>query len=220
MSSNAVTLRSRMPCPRARLALTCSLALTSSALLGSPLLAQNEPDTPDAASPAAEMPDESVSQETAVPSRTVIDLTVTVPRDESDRLLEEDCVEANDAATVSNEIVICRRRGEGTDGSWNREEWERDYAARTQGSQPVDVAGAGIFRGPATVSGLCLIPPCPPEAALMIDVEALPEAPEGSDADRISRGLPALGEDEGPTPEEIAERRRALGLDAPPIPDE
>jgi hypothetical protein len=53
----------------------------------------------------------------------------------------------------------------------------------------------------------------------MIDVEALPEAPEGSDADRIANGLPPLGRDAELTPEEIARRRRALGLEAPPIPE-
>ncbi len=163
---------------------------------------------------------ENAEAEAPPPPREIIDLTVTVPRDESDRLLEEDCEEENDAARVRGEIVVCRRRGEATDGSWNREAWERDYAARTQGQQPVDVAGAGIFRGPATVSGMCFLPPCPDDPALMIDVEALPEAPEGSDADRIARGLPPTGESDEPTPEEIARRRRALGLDAPPVPEE
>lgn len=147
--------------------------------------------------------------------RQVIDLTVTRPREESDRLLEQDCEEEADAARLANEIVVCRQLGEGTDGAWDKEDWEARYAARTQGGQPVDVAGGGIFRGPATVGGLCLIPPCPAEAALIIDVEALPEAPPGSDADRIARGLPPTGEDAGPTPEEIARRRRAIGLEAP-----
>ena len=48
----------------------------------------------------------------------------------------------------------------------------------------------------------------------LIDVEALPEAPPGSNADRIGRGLPPLSEDE-PSEEEIRERRRALGLPEP-----
>ncbi|MXO91263.1 hypothetical protein [Pontixanthobacter aquaemixtae] len=61
-----------------------------------------------------------------------------------------------------------------------------------------DVGGPGIFTGPATVGGLCFIPPCPKEAALIIDVTALPEAPPGSDADRIARGLPPLGDESGP----------------------
>lgn len=150
--------------------------------------------------------------------RRVLDLMITKPRPESDRLLEEDCEEEADAARIANEIVVCRQIGEGTDGSWDKEEFERDYAQRTQGEQPVDVAGEGIFRGPATVSGLCIIPPCPAEAALIIDVEALPQAPEGSDADRIARGLPPLGRDEDLSPEEIQRRRRAAGLDAPDLP--
>ena len=74
-----------------------------------------------------------------------------------------------------------------------------------------DVAGPGIFRGPATVSGLCLIPPCPKEPALIIDIESLPEAPPGSDADRIARGLPPLGNDEGTPP-----TKEELGLPARP----
>ena len=189
-----------------------------SALISSPLAAQDEgavttgppgTDEPESAAPVPVTPP---------PPRRVLDLMITVPRNESDRLLEEDCEEEADAARIANEIVVCRQVGEGTDGSWNKEEFEESYAQRTQGEQPVDVAGGGIFRGPATVSGLCVIPPCPPEAALIIDVEALPEAPEGSDADRIARGLPPLGKDGELSPEEIQRRRRAAGLDAPDLP--
>jgi hypothetical protein len=194
-----------------------SLAVCS-VLITSPLAAQNEGavttdaagiDEPQAATPAPVTPP---------PPRRVLDLMITVPRNESDRLLEEDCEEEADAARIANEIVVCRQVGEGTDGSWNKGEFEQSYAQRTQGEQPVDVAGGGVFRGPATVSGLCVIPPCPPEAALIIDIEALPEAPEGSDADRIARGLPPLGKDGELSPEEIQRRRRAAGLDAPDLP--
>lgn len=181
-----------------------------------PLAAQDETNVTDdgeqaeeeAASPAPPRPRE----------RRVLDLMITKPRSESDQLLEQDCEEEADAARIANEIVVCRQLGEGTDGSWDKGEFERGYAQRTQGEQPVDVAGGGIFRGPATVGGLCVIPPCPGEAALIIDIEALPEAPEGSDADRIARGLPPLGKDEELTPEEIQRRRRAAGLDAPKLP--
>lgn len=57
-----------------------------------------------------------------------------------------------------------------------------------------DVAGPGIFTGPATVGGLCIpgLQKCPPPPALIIDVTALPQAPEGSDADKIAKGeMPA-----------------------------
>ncbi|GGB93089.1 hypothetical protein GCM10011494_09390 [Novosphingobium endophyticum] len=45
-----------------------------------------------------------------------------------------------------------------------------------------DVAGGGIFRGKATMGfGAVTVP-------YMIDLSSIPEAPEGSDADRIARG--------------------------------
>ena len=34
-----------------------------------------------------------------------------------------------------------------------------------------------------------------PEQPIIVDFEALPDAPLGSDADRIARGLPPLGDD-------------------------
>ncbi|MGB7373397.1 hypothetical protein [Pontixanthobacter sp.] len=46
-----------------------------------------------------------------------------------------------------------------------------------------DVAGPGIFRGPPSFSF-----GAPPPPALIIDVTALPQAPEGSDADKIAKG--------------------------------
>lgn len=58
-----------------------------------------------------------------------------------------------------------------------------------------DVAGPGIFRGPATASGCIKGITCPPPRAIEVDFSALPEAPAGSDADRIGRGLPPLGND-------------------------
>lgn len=61
------------------------------------------------------------------------------------------------------------------------------------GGQAPDVSGPGIFKGKATISGLCIVPPCPPPPVYMIDVTALPEAPPGSDADRIGRGLAPRG---------------------------
>lgn len=145
------------------------------------------------------------------PPRDIINLSVTVPREESDQLLEQDCEVEADAARIANEIVVCRQLGEASDGSWNKEDFERGYAERTQGEQPVDTFGIANH---GNAIGFGSVPP----PALMIDVEALPQAPEGSDADRIARGLPPLGQDPEPSPEEIAERRRAAGLEAPPIP--
>ncbi len=36
----------------------------------------------------------------------------------------------------------------------------------------------------------CFIPPCPRPMPVMIDLKAIPEAPPGSDAERIGKGLP------------------------------
>ena len=47
----------------------------------------------------------------------------------------------------------------------------------------------------------CFIPPCPSPMPLLIDLKAIPEAPPGSDADRVARGLAPLGgPNDGPTP--------------------
>ena len=107
----------------------------------------------------------------------------------------ERCTAEQEAAAISGEIVVCRRvnAAEAVSG-FDREDWERRYAARTmdRGDPHPPVANgpnSGIFTGPATVSGLCLIPPCPPPPAYMIDFETLPDAPEGSDADLIAKGL-------------------------------
>lgn len=77
---------------------------------------------------------------------------------------------------------------------------EDDYARATMDKnapRAPDVAGPGIFRGPATVGSLCIpgLQKCPPPPAIVVDFAALPEAPPGSDADRIARGLPPLGND-------------------------
>ena len=127
----------------------------------------------------------------------------------------EDCSDEQEAAIVSGEIVVCRRKQDQREfRTTGREAAQDRYAEETmnEGLLPTpDVAGGGIFRGPATVSGLCFIPPCPPPPALIIDVTALPKAPPGSDADRISRGLPPLGNDEDDeAPEE--NREDELGL--------
>lgn len=190
------------------------------AFVAQPLAAQDDAAVTQNAEEAAEQAEAAPPPPPRTRPRERLDLSVTVPRNESDQLLQEDCEEEADAARIANEIIVCRQLGEASDGSWNKEDWERRYAERTQGNAQADVAGGGIFRGEATVGGMCFIPPCPPEAAIMIDVEALPEAPPGSDADRISRGLPPLGRDPELSPEEIARRRRALGLEAPPVPEE
>lgn len=90
------------------------------------------------------------------------------------------------------EIVVCA-------------ELEEQSQFRVQSSGALDPAGAGarggVPRAPdvgtvypgAVVARGCFIPPCPPPMPALIDLKAIPEAPPGSDADRVARGLAPTG---------------------------
>lgn len=138
----------------------------------------------------------------------------------------KECEDQREVGVVAGEIVVCREITGDTSQiySGTREAWLKDYAERTQNAgtiPPPDVAGPGIFRGPATVSGLCFIPPCPEEAPLIVDVEAIPPPPEGSDAERVAQGKAPLEGDDAPLSDEARRRVEAeLGLpDTPPPPE-
>lgn len=152
-----------------------------------------------------------------------IDILVDAPMTEaaSDAVLKE-CEDQREVGIVAGEIVVCRQLEVPTDQlySGSREAWLKAYAERTQNAgviAPPDVAGPGIFRGPPSVSGLCFIPPCPKEEALIIDVEAIPPPPEGSDAERVAQGQAPVEGDNAPLSDEARRRVEAeLGLpDAP-----
>ena len=153
----------------------------------------------------------------------VIDILAPPPAPEAatPAVLKE-CDDQREAGVVAGEIVVCAELEQDTAQlySGSREAWLKDYAERTQDAgtiPPPDVAGAGIFRGPATVSGMCVIGPCPKDAALIIDVEAIPEAPAGSDADRAGQGLATRDPDDAPLSDE--DRRRVEAeLDLPQAP--
>ena len=92
------------------------------------------------------------------------------------------------AKPSGEEIVVCAQLEEQSqfrvpstsDGGDNSKlQWEGD---------PPDVAGPGIFKGPATMSGCIQGLTCPPPPAYIFEITALPEAPEGSDADKIAKG--------------------------------
>lgn len=81
---------------------------------------------------------------------------------------------------------------------------------RVQSSGDLDPEGAGargggprapdvgtVYPGVVVATG-CFIPPCPPPMPVLIDLKAIPEAPPGSDADRIARGLAPRGRDDAP----------------------
>lgn len=185
------------------------------ALAAAPLAAQERvpidlgPEAPTAATPPAQ-----------------IDLTAPPPaKEEANAALVKECESQREAGVVAGEIVVCRELEVPTDQlySGSREAWLKDYAARTQDANTIpapDVAGPGIFRGPATLSGLCFIPPCPKDPALIVDVEAIPPPPEGSDAERVAQGLAPEQDDMAPLTDEARRLIDAqLGLPPPPEAD-
>ena len=124
----------------------------------------------------------------------------------------ERCTEEQEAAIISGEIIVCRRIIDQSEHRYSDDdEAETRYAQEKErmgefglpASLPADFVGPGIFKGKATVGGLCLIGPCPPPTAVLIDLEAIPEAPPGSDADRVARGLVPVGNERGDQPAEI-----------------
>ena len=145
-----------------------------------------------------------------------IDLRVPTPGGEASY---EDCERDQEAASITGEIIVCRQRSGDENRLYDKETAERRHAERTMNHNEIpapDVAGAGIFRGPATVSGLCFIPPCPAPPAYIIDFTELPDAPPGSDADRIARGLPPLGRTQVDANGAAIIAQEELGLPPPP----
>lgn len=87
------------------------------------------------------------------------------------------------------EIVVCAPDEEEFRVPSTADEDPTGSAGTNDGSlRPPDVAGDGIFKGKATMGGMCIVPPCPPEQPYLIDLSSIPEAPEGSDADKIAKG--------------------------------
>ncbi|PKP91821.1 MAG: hypothetical protein CVT75_08665 [Alphaproteobacteria bacterium HGW-Alphaproteobacteria-14] len=186
-----------------------SFSLSGLALvMGIPLAAQ---DDSAATAPAAETP----PPPPAPPPRPRVNVLVTVPRGEVNQAQVLECEDRADAGTISGEIVVCRQIGD--DGSnslsGSRKDAQKRYAEETAFK---DAPRAPNFNPgckdqgnpPGCISGIGKVPP----PALLIDVTALPKAPPGSDADRMARGLPPLGQNGELTEEEEKARREAAGI--------
>ena len=167
------------------------------------------PDEDEAQAPETETAPEA-EQEAEEPLR--VNLAVTVPRGEVNEAQAQECVDRADAGEISGEIVVCRRLGTSGENAFSDSaEAQKRYAEETafrDAPRTPNVSGLPDNGRGISVGGV-------PPPALIIDVEALPPAPEGSDADRIARGLPPLGQDENLTEEEIRQRREKLGLPPP-----
>lgn len=182
-----------------------------------PVAAQDDESVTEAAETSAEQA--PVSEPVTVPQRpNPIDILITVPRGEVNPVETQACEDQADAGTISGEIIVCRQLGESGENyySGSREAARKRYAEETAFRDDPKMPSFQPSckqqgNPPGCVGGLGRVPP----PAVFIDVEALPQAPEGSDADRIARGLPPLGEDEELSKEEIKKRREALGLPPP-----
>lgn len=207
--------------PAAKLSTNASGALALAifayfAFNAQPLAAQDDagvtPD-PQATSASTEPePSDSNTQESEDEEPRRINLAVTVPRGDVNEAQAQECVDRAEAGEISGEIVVCRRLGSSGENNFSdREAARKRYAQETAfkgAPRTPDVFGLSDNGKGISIGGV-------PPPALIIDVEALPDAPPGSDADRIARGLPPLGQDEDLSEEEIRKRREKLGLPPP-----
>lgn len=186
--------------------------LTAAALLfAMPLAAQSDsgvtpPPAPTPAPPASEPP----------PGQR-INVLVTVPRGEVNQAQAQECENRADASTISGEIVVCRQVGEDTSAlTGNREATQKRYAQETMLKGAPRAPEAFGIPNHGNPIGFGKAPP----PAYIVDFQALPTAPAGSDADRIARGLPPLGKEGELSEEEEKARREAAGIKttAPPPP--
>lgn len=178
--------------------------LTAAALLlPLPLAAQSDNGvTP----PTAQAPTPPAAQQ---PQQPRVNVLVTVPRGEVNQAQAQECEDRADASTISGEIVVCRQVGDDTSGlTGNREATQKRYAQETMlkgAPRAPDAFGIPNHGNPI---GFGKAPP----PAYIVDFQALPTAPVGSDADRIARGLPPLGKDGELSEEEERARREAAGI--------
>lgn len=168
--------------------------LIASALIAGPVIAGPVIAAPLMAQVASdEDRDEESGEESGENVRLAIDLLTPPPTPEEDVIAMRECEDQADAARIAGEIVVCRNKTDVTDGAWNAAEFERQYAERTQGPKAPNVDGSGLIlptEGSIIAVTVTMKLGDPPEGPLIVDIEALPEAPPDSDADRIARGLP------------------------------
>lgn len=123
-----------------------------------------------------------------------IDLTIREEEPDEEELFE-DCSEEQQAASISGEIIVCRRKTDTKGTGFDKEDWERRYADKTRDKGDPRAPDLEPKYPGVVVARGCFIGTCPPPPAYFIDFSELPEAPPGSDADRIARGLAPLGRD-------------------------
>ncbi|TAD75204.1 MAG: hypothetical protein EAY70_10825 [Sphingomonadales bacterium] len=184
-----------------------AVTLVSAPVVLAPLAAQDKGSA--ATTPAAE-PTPPPAQPAPAPR---VNLMVTVPRGEVNQAQLQECRDNAEAGTISGEIVVCREVGSDDSAlTGSRAETQKRYAQETmlKGAPraPDFIADCKDQGNPFGCIGIGKVPP----PAYIVDFAALPTAPAGSDADRIARGLPPLGQEGELSEEEERARREAAGI--------
>ena len=145
------------------------------------------------------LPAQLLGQDTLQPQRASPPAKIDILVDTSTRQEEfEDCREDQDAATITGEIIVCRKRSGDENRLYDKETAERRHAEETAFKK--DPKAPDFIRDcheqgwpPGCVKMGSVPPP-----AYLIDFDALPDTPPGSDADRAARGLAPRGYSAGP----------------------
>ena len=144
-----------------------------------------------------------------------IDLTIGP---QIDTASERECRRRQEAAALRGEIVVCgARRNDAEAAGWDREAFENRYAERSAfAKDPRTPKFILTCKDQGNPPGCVAMGSAPPPAYI-VDFSALPDAPAGSDADRMARGLAPLGND-GATPEPASNAAAPVGdrQDVPP----
>ncbi|WP_145916889.1 hypothetical protein [Erythrobacter sp. QSSC1-22B] len=110
------------------------------------------------------------------------------------KLVENACADADLETTISNEIVVCAQVQDQRDYVLqSREEARQDYATSTMDAG--NPLAPDLSPPPCVPSLISFCPKLggPVPRSIETDFSKLPEAPAGSDADRISQGLAPQG---------------------------
>ena len=124
----------------------------------------------------------------ASPAPLQHDIKAAIEAEEEDEGFEA-CEEDQDAAALTGEIIVCRKRTGDEHRLYDKEAAERRHAERTafKGDPKtpdfiLDCKEQGMPVGCFAMGGV-------PEKVYMIDFSALPDTPPGSDAERAAQGL-------------------------------
>lgn len=165
----------------------------------------------------ASAPQAAAAQQSAGPPETI---DLLLPRDAGEDEFE-DCSAEQEAASISGEIVVCRRRRDKSAFGYDNDSARQRYAAETMDKDSPRAPDFAESCKKNPEKGACISFGRVPPPAYIVDFAALPETPAGSDADRVGRGLAPNGALlPAPTPPQIAQEELGLAEPGATIPAE